>query len=166
MRRKKSETNRRRDEETKCCGEPVSSALVARSRTGGFTIVEIIVVIVIIGVIAAMIGPRLFSRIGMSKQAVAESNAASLAMLVKLFMVDHDGVDSGATIDILFTRPSDVEESAWDPYVDSEDDLIDPWGSKFVLIVPGEKNIDFDIVSYGKGGKPGGEGEEEDIIKP
>ncbi len=132
----------------------------------GFTIVEIIVVVVIIGVIAAMIGPRLFSRIGESKQAVGKSNAATLANAVKLFMTDHGGLDSGATIDILWTRPSGVEESDWEPYVDSEEKLLDPWGKKYMLVVPGEKNFDFDLVSYGAKGQPGGEGEEADIIKP
>ncbi len=166
MRRKKPVTMRRRDGETKCCGEPVSTALVARSRSGGFTIVEIIVVIVIIGVIAAMIGPRLISRIGQSKKAVAKSNAAGLANAVKLFMVDHGTLESGATMDILWSRPADVDESAWEPYIDSKEDLLDPWGRGFVLVIPGEKNFDFDIVSYGRDGKPGGEGEDGDIIKP
>ncbi len=137
-------------------------------RRRAFTIVEVIVIIVIIGVIAAVIAPRLLGRIGQSKQAVAASNATTLANNVKLFMVDNGNPGSGASIDILWTRPSDVEEAAWrGPYVDNVDALIDPWGNKFVLIIPSQNgNADFDVVSYGADGQPGGEGENADIIKP
>jgi general secretion pathway protein G len=50
------------------------------------------------------------------------------------------------------------------PYLNSADDLLDPWGNEYVLVVPGEVNFDFDIVSYGSDGQPGGEGEAGDII--
>lgn len=137
-----------------------------RSRRRGFTIIEVIVIVVILGVIAAVIAPRLISRIGQSKQSLAASNAASLATAMKLFIADHYQPDSGTTIDVLWTRPSDVPEDSWEPYVDNADALLDPWGRKFLLIVPGERNVDFDIVSYGKDGQPGGEGEDKDVVKP
>lgn len=132
----------------------------------GFTLIEAIVVVVIIGVLAAVIGPRLISRVGQSKRAVAEANASSLATAMKLFMADHGAPADGATIDILWERPSNVEESVWQPKVESADKLKDPWGNKFVLVMPGQKNFDFDIVSYGADGKPGGEGDNADIAKP
>jgi general secretion pathway protein G len=50
--------------------------------------------------------------------------------------------------------------------VDKKEDLLDAWGKPFILRIPGVKNIDFDIVSYGADGKPGGEGEDADIVKP
>lgn len=150
---------------------PARSAPAARSgprsAARAFTIVEIIVVIVIIGVIAAVIAPRLFSRIGTSKQAVAESNAQALAKQVELFRMDHAMPEPGSTIDILFERPSSVPEDRWEPYVRNADELLDPWGNKFVLVIPGQKNtFDFDVVSYGADGKPGGTGENADVIKP
>ena len=43
-----------------------------------------------------------------------------------------------------------------DPYLNNSDELVDPWGNYYEIIIPGEQNIDFDIVSYGKDGKPGG----------
>lgn len=132
----------------------------------GFTLIEVIVIVVILGVLAAVIAPRFLSRIGQSKTAVAQTNAASLAQVVKLFIADHGQPESGATIDILWERPGNVEEAKWEPYVDNPEKLLDPWGNKFVLRLPGEKNYDFDIVSYGADGKPGGEGENADVIKP
>ena len=132
----------------------------------GFTLIEAIVIVIILGVLAAVIAPRFIERVGQSKQSVAESNASSLASAMKLYSADHGTPGDGATIDILWEKPSDVPESEWQPYVDSSDALLDPWGNKYTLIIPGEKNYDFDIVSYGADGKPGGEGENADIVKP
>ena len=141
--------------------------LCCRGR-GGFTIIEVIVIVVILGVLAAIIAPRLVGRIGQSKQAAAKNNAAALATGIKMFMADNGNPGSGATIDILVNRPADVDESSWrGPYVDNIDDLLDPWGNRFVLLIPSQHgNADFDVVSYGADGQPGGEGEDEDVVKP
>lgn len=135
-------------------------------RRRGFTMIEAIVIIVILGVIAAVIAPRFIGRIGQAKRATAESNAASLAQAVKLFIADHYKPEPGASIRILWDRPGDISEEQWEPYVDNPDQLLDPWGNEFLLVIPGQKNYDFDIVSYGSDGQPGGEGEATDIIKP
>ena len=52
------------------------------------------------------------------------------------------------------------------PYVNNEDALKDPWGREYILLVPGRKNVDFDIVSYGADGKEGGEGDDTDVVAP
>jgi len=72
----------------------------------GFTLIEAIVIIVILGVIAAVIAPRLINRIGQSRTAVAESNAQSLATAMKLFGSDCGLPREGDTIDILWEKPS------------------------------------------------------------
>ena len=152
---------------TRSARPPSAADALIRPRRHAFTIVEIIVVIVIIGVIAAIIAPRLFSRVGKSRQAVAQANAQSLAKQLELFRMDHSMPKAGATIDILLERPSEIPEDSWEPYVRNADELLDPWGNKFLLVIPGEKNtFDFDIVSYGADAKPGGTGEDADIIKP
>ncbi len=131
-----------------------------------FTIIEVIVIVVILGVLAAVIAPRLINRIGQSKQSVAAANAASLVNLVKTFQIDHGLPEPGEGIRVLIERPSRVDESKWDPYVDNPEQLLDPWGREYVLVIPGEKNRDFDVVSYGRDGQPGGTGEDADVVKP
>lgn len=143
----------------------------ARSRSRlarrGFTLIEVIVIVVILGVLAAVIAPRFLSRIGQSKQSVTEANASSLSTAMKLFIADHGAPEQGATIDVLWERPGNVEEAKWQPYVENPEKLLDAWGNKFILKVPGDKNaFDFDIVSYGADAKPGGDGENADVVKP
>mgnify|MGYP000923180772 CR=1 FL=1 len=136
-----------------------------RTARRAFTIIEVIVIVVILGVIAAVIAPRLLSRVGQSKQAVAKTNASSLATAVSLFIADCGAPPEGSPITILTERPSNIDEGAWKgPYVQSTDALLDPWGNLFILVVPGQVNVDFDIVSYGSDGQPGGEGEAADVV--
>jgi general secretion pathway protein G len=132
-----------------------------------FTLIEVIVVIIIIGVLATLIAPRLIGRVGQAKQSAAQSNAAALASAMKLFIADCQMPPPGSSLDILIKCPSGVDPSAWKgPYVDSAEQLIDPWKRPFVLRIPGQKNADFDIVSLGADGAVGGESENADIIKP
>jgi general secretion pathway protein G len=137
-----------------------------KAKRRGFTIIEVIVIVVILGVLAAVIAPRLLNRIGQSKQSVAKSNAAALATSMKLFMADHGTPESGAGIEVLWEKPSNVAEGDWHPYVDNADQLQDPWGRRFVLVLPGQRNVDFDVVSYGADGQPGGTDENADIVAP
>lgn len=140
-----------------------------RQSRRGFTLIEAIVIIVILGVLASVIGLRLIGRIGDSKHAVATNNASRLVTAMELFRADHGAVVDLEDIDIraLLERPDGVAEGDWEPYVRNPDELIDPWGAEFILVVPGEKNrADFDIVSYGRDGQPGGEGEDADIVMP
>lgn len=131
----------------------------------GFTIIEVIVIVVILGIIAAVIAPRFLSRVGQSRMAVAKSNAESLARAMSGYILDCGMPESGASIAILFERPAAVSESAWKgPYVNNRDELRDPWGNEYQLVIPGQINVDFDIVSLGADGQQGGEGENADII--
>lgn len=144
-----------------------SSKRARRPARRAFTLVELIVVIVILAVVATLVAPRLLGRIGQSKQSVAISNAASLATGFRSMMADvgWSRVPDGVSIDALWEAPS--EATGWKgPYIENADALKDPWGAKFILVVPGSKNVDFDIVSYGADGKPGGSDEDADVIKP
>ena len=134
-------------------------------KTRAFTIIEVLVIVVILGIIAAVVAPRLLDKISTSKQSMAATNAASLVTALNNYMLDNGGkIAPGTPIDVLAERPT--TEGGPGPYVNSAEALIDPWGNKFILKIPGEKNYDFDIVSYGRDAQPGGTGEDADIIKP
>lgn len=145
---------------------PLRRSATPRARSA-FTLVEIIVVIIIIGILAAVIAPRLLSRVGQAKTATAESNAAALASAMRTFILDCGLPPPGSNITVLWECPSGVDPEAWKkggPYVENPGQLNDPWGRQYLLIVPGKKNVDFDIVSYGADGEPGGEGEAADVV--
>jgi general secretion pathway protein G len=129
----------------------------ARKRRRGFTLLEIVVVVTIIALLGALIVPRLIDRIGWTKQNVAKSEVAQIAQQVELYMIDNG----------LSRLPSDFDLIALTqgnrPYLRPQD-LIDPWGNPYVIVVPGEINRDFDVISYGADGLPGGEGEDADIV--
>lgn len=136
-----------------------------RAAWRGFTLIEAIVIIVILGVLAALIAPRLMSRIGQSRVAVAKADTSTLANAMRMYMTDVGIPGSGDTIEVLWACPASVDRAAWrGPYVENADALIDPWGNMYVLRVPGEVNVDFDIVSLGADGQPGGEGDDADIV--
>ncbi len=135
-----------------------------RSSRAGFTLIEMIVVVIIIAVLATAIGPALFKRIGQSKHSVALANASSVAQAVNLYQMDNGALPDPSNMAVLCARPSSPDAKG--PWLNNCDDLKDPWGRNFILVVPGQKNANFDIVSYGADGKPGGSGEDEDVIKP
>lgn len=137
-----------------------------KKRRGAFTLIEVIVVVIIIGVLAAAIAPRLIGRIGQAKAAVAKHDATELANQLRLFMADTGAsINTIPDLSVLWQRPPNIAEDAWHgPYINSENDLLDPWGNPYMLIVPGQVHFDFDVVSYGADGQPGGTGENADIV--
>lgn len=127
-----------------------------------FTLIELVVVITILGVLAAVIIPRLFGRVGESKQAVARQKIAVLEQQVNLFQTDNERYPTPQEgLQALVQAPADVSDN-WRPYV-KDKDIIDPWGAEFLYQYPGRQSFDFDIFTYGSDQQEGGEGEAADI---
>lgn len=135
-----------------------------RRAARAFTLVEMIVVIIIIGVLLAMIGPRVLQRVGQSKQVAAQNNALAISSALKQYMLDNGVFPDPNNLGVLAAKPTSPDSKG--PWLDNADALKDPWGRPYILVIPAQKNADFDVVSYGADGKPGGTGEDADVIKP
>jgi general secretion pathway protein G len=129
----------------------------SRPERRAFTLLEIIVVVTIIALLATLVAPRLLQNIGKSKQGIAKAEVASIAQQVSLWMADNGHSRLPGDFDLEILTEGD------DAYLRAKD-LLDPWDRPYQLISPGEENPDFDIVSYGANGEPGGDGEDADVV--
>lgn len=124
--------------------------------TGGFTLIEVLIVIVIIGLLASLVSPKLFSKLESSKLKTAKAQVELLAAACDTFRLDVGRFPK----DLEELRKSSAEH--WQgPYLPKEIPP-DPWGRPYVYSCPGEHGA-YDIVSQGADGKPGGEGADADI---
>jgi general secretion pathway protein G len=128
----------------------------------GFTLLELLVVMVIIGLLAGYVGPKYFGQIGKSEIKVARAQLDALEKALDQYRLDtghYPAPESGLAA--LMQKPPD--EAKWDgPYLKKIVPL-DPWGRPYDYKLPGEHG-EFDLVSYGKDGQPGGTGEASDIV--
>lgn len=128
----------------------------------GFTLLELLVVMVIIGLLASYVGPKYFSQIGKSEVKVARAQIDALGKALDQFRLDtghYPNTEEGLAA--LITRPSN--QPKWDgPYL-TKNVPSDPWGNPYLYKSPGDHG-EYDLFSNGKDGQPGGEGEAADII--
>ena len=122
-----------------------------------FTLIEIIVVVTIIALLAAVIAPRLFGRIDWAKDNAAKADVKSIADAVKMYLMDTEQtLNDGFELRDLIIAAEDGG-GLNGPYLKKDDDLFDPWHNAFVILVPGDVNHDFDIISIGRDGQFGTE---------
>ena len=134
-----------------------------RLARGAFTLIEVIVIVTIIGILAALIVPRFIGKIGGAKQSVAKQAIAVLESKVLEFQIDCGRFPTAQEgLRALVQPPGDVRERWKGPYV-KEKDIIDPWERELIYRYPGRFNADFDIFTYGADGQEGGEDENEDL---
>ncbi len=127
----------------------------------GFTLLELLVVMVIIGLLAAYVGPKYFSQIGKSEIKTTRAQLVGFEKALQQYRLDvgrFPTTEQG--LQALVTRPASV--SKWDgPYLEKAVPP-DPWGQRYLYVSPGEHG-DFDISSTGRDGRPGGEGLDADV---
>jgi general secretion pathway protein G len=135
--------------------------LSPRRAIAGFTMMELLIVLVIIGLLAALVGPILYQRIKPAKQSVAQAQIQNFMTALDGFFVDlgryphaHEG--------LLVLRERPEQDTGWHgPYMSREIPL-DPWGAPFQYRTPGRSG-GYEIFSFGADGREGGEGEASDI---
>jgi general secretion pathway protein G len=135
---------------------------IAGRRTQGFTLLELLVVIVIIGLLAAYVGPKYFSQLGKSEVTVAKAQIEAFEKSLDTYRLDvgrYPSAEEG--LNALLTAPVSAGAKWNGPYL-KKSIPPDPWGRPYLYRVPGAK-AEYEIVSLGKDGQVNGEGDNADI---
>lgn len=135
-----------------------------RKRQSGFTLIEIMVVVVILAVLGALVVPKILENVDKARVTRAQSDIRAIQTALDLYRLDnfkYPTTEQG--LQALVTQPNDPTITNWRAggYLPSLPK--DPWGNPYQYQSPGADGRDYDIISYGRDGKPGGEGYDADI---
>tara|TARA_B110000116_G_scaffold250007_2_gene244079 strand:- start:5749 stop:6192 length:444 start_codon:yes stop_codon:yes gene_type:complete len=134
-------------------------------RQTGFTLIEIMVVVVIIGLLVGLIGPKVLGRAGDARMTAAKSDISNLGRALDIYKLDnysYPNTDQG--LQALVTEPSGEPEARnWNPdgYLPKVPN--DPWGTEYIYMSPGVNGGKYDLYTLGADGREGGEGEAADV---
>ena len=134
---------------------------LSRSGETGFSLIELLIVMIILGLIASLVGPRMFGKLGVAKQKTAKTQIEMLMTALDAYRLDM-GIypDSQEGLEALMANPGD---DRWDgPYL-AKELPVDPWGNPYNYANPGEHG-EVDIYSYGLDNQPGGDKENSDVV--
>jgi general secretion pathway protein G len=135
----------------------------ALAQQRGFTLIEIMVVVIILGILVAMVAPNVIGRIDDAQITKAKTEIRTMESALKFYRIDNfDYPTTEQGLEALVTKPSDPNIRNWKPggYVDRLPN--DPWGRPYLYLYPGNQG-EIDIYTLGRDGKPGGEGIDADI---
>ena len=135
---------------------------VRRRLSAGFTLIELMVVLVIIGVLAALIVPNVLERADDARSTAAKTDVNNLMQALKLYRLDNQRYPAAEQgLQALLVKPTTGPiPSNWKSYLDKLPN--DPWGRPYQYLNPGIKG-EIDVMSFGADGQPGGEGKNADI---
>ena len=133
----------------------------------GFTLIELMVVIVILGLLAAIVMPRIVGQTGKARQAAAKAQMRILEDALKRYKLDNgyfptteQGLEALVRQPTSGTLPRNWQQGG---YLDKPEVPADPWGNAYIYISPGQHGPDYDLKSFGADGLEGGEGDDADI---
>ena len=135
-----------------------------KNRKRGFTLVELLVVVLIISMLAIFVVPRVFKSMGNTKASIAKSKMALIEEALGRFYLDCERYpDDSEGLGVLVEAPEGLEDKWQSSYI-KRSHLVDPWDNPYVYVAEGEINEgSYDLISYGADGVEGGEGDNEDI---
>jgi general secretion pathway protein G len=136
------------------------------ARRSGFTLIEILVVIVVIAILATLVAPNVFQHVGAAKSATAKSQIEMLGAALDAYRLDNGAYPTTQQgLAALFEKPTVDPPANWrGPYL-RKPVPPDPWGRAYLFEFPGQQNPQgYDLLSFGADGKPGGEGEDADLV--
>ena len=144
---------------------PPSRSLVRTARrrlAAGFTLIELMVVLVIIGVLAALIVPNVLDRADDARTTAARTDVTNVMQALKLYRLDNQRYPTSEQgLQALIAKPTTAPLPLnWRPYLEKLPN--DPWGRPYQYLNPGVKG-EIDVMSFGADGQPGGEGKDADI---
>ena len=133
-----------------------------RRNEGGFTLLELLVVLAILGLLAAIVGPQVIRYLGSSKTQTAQVQVRNIAASIQLYRLDVGRYPTNEEgLGALITAPASA--AMWNgPYLPDSSAITDPWGKPYLLKSPGEHG-ELDVFSYGSDGTAGGSGEARDV---
>lgn len=136
----------------------------SRRLQAGFTLIEIIVVVVIIGILAGVVGPKIFGNVYKAQLQRVRQDIRTIESSIKIYRLDNFTYPTNEQggLKALVERPADPSLTNYDPegYLDRMP--TDPWNREYIYVNPGQRG-DIDIYSLGEDGRPGGEGPNKDI---
>jgi general secretion pathway protein G len=136
----------------------------SRARAAGFTLIEIMVVVVILGILAALVLPNVMGRIGQAQSTKVKADIQGYETALSLYKLDnfkYPTTDQG--LEALVKQPADPSVRNWKEggYIRSLKK--DPWGNVYQYVYPGTHGTEYDLFTLGADAQPGGEGENADV---
>ena len=136
------------------------------ARQSGFTLIEIMVVVIIIGVLSAIVAPAVIGRIEDARIEAAKAELRIIESGLKMYRVDNFGYPSSELgLSALVEEPLGTIAPNWnrEGYIDDDEVPHDPWGTEYQYLMPGPDGSDYYVYSFGADRMPGGEGADADI---
>jgi general secretion pathway protein G len=138
-----------------------------RFNQSGFTLIEIMVVVVIIGILIGLVAPNILGRVDKARVTAAKADIATLEQALEMYRLDnHNYPSTDQGLEALVAQPGGEPEARnWNPegYLKKAKLPQDPWGKPYQYVSPGQDRRPYDLYSFGADGREGGEGYDADI---